>query len=38
MSIDGKQLPAPPPKFGGVIKRNAAEGAAQQSRERVGNR
>jgi arylsulfatase len=25
MSINGKQLPAPPPKFGGVIKRNAAE-------------
>ena len=23
MTIDGKQLPAPPPKFGGVIKDNA---------------
>jgi arylsulfatase len=25
MSIDGKQLPAPPPKFGGKIERNAAK-------------
>src|SRR5262249_16267449 len=25
MSIDGKQLPAPPPKFGGKIDRNAAK-------------
>ncbi len=23
MAIDGRQLPAPPPKFGGVIRRNA---------------
>ena len=24
MTIDGKQLPPPPPKFGGTIERNAA--------------
>jgi arylsulfatase len=28
MSIDGKQLPAPPPKFGGKIDRNAAKSKA----------
>ena len=25
ITIDGKQIPAPPPKFGGVIKENAKD-------------
>ncbi len=35
-TIDGKQLPPPPPKFGGVIKEKASESKAWWARSIAG--